>query len=175
MKKLNVGRFLLIGFVLVAISSCGYTQKVQLPDGIETIYVPNFKNEIPQGDRYSYEAGLEIDVTNGVIDELIFDGNLRVVTEEKADAVLEGAIIGYQQEALRYNEIEGVSEYRLFLVTRLVLRKVDTGEILWQENHFTGDTSFFIEGTNAVSERYAADEAIKDLAKKIVSRIVEDW
>lgn len=175
MKRLRMMRYVVIGCVLAAISGCGYTQKAQLPSGVETIYVPNFKNEVPQGDRYSYEAGLEIDVTNGVLDELIFDGNLRVVQAGDADAVLEGAITGYQQEVLRYNDIEGVSEYRLFIVTRLTLRDTETDEVIWQENHFTGDTSFFVEGSSAVSERQAASDAIKDLAKKIVSRIVEDW
>jgi len=149
--------------------------KVQLPSGIETIYVPNFVNNISQSSRYSYESGLEIDVTNAVIDRLIYDGNLRVVKEENADAVLIGEVIGYEQESLRYNELEGVEQYRLFITTRLTLQKRETEEIIFQESNFTGDTEFFIEGGSAISERAAADNAIEKLAKKIVDRIVEDW
>jgi len=175
MKKGLVMRFFLVGIMLVTIASCGYTQKVQLPYGIDTIYVPNFKNEIPQSGRYSYESGLEIDVTNAVIDRLIFDGNMRVAKAEEAGMILEGAIIGYQQESLRYNDLEGVEQYRLFIITQLTLRNRETDEILWEEKHFTGDTEFFIEGSSAVSERAAADDAIQDLAKKIVDRIIEDW
>jgi hypothetical protein len=172
MSRMKMG---VAGFLVMCLAGCGYTMKVQLPSGIETIYVPNFTNTMSMSDRTSYEAGLEIDVTNAVIDRLIYDGNLRVVKEENADAILVGEIIAYEQESLRYNSLEGVSQYRLFITTRLTLKKRDTDEIIFQEDRFTGDSEFFIEGAYAKSERAAAEEAIESLAKKIVDRIIEDW
>jgi len=97
------------------------------------------------------------------------------VDREEADAILQGSIVGYRQDSLRYNSTEGVRQYRLFITTKIALVKSDTGEAIWEEGHFTGDSEFFIEGTSATSERAAADLAIEDLAKKIVDRIVEDW
>jgi len=175
---MNIKRALSISLIVVlffGMSGCGYTTKVTLPYDIKTIYVPNFKNSIPLSKRYTYVSGLEIDVTNSVIDRLIFDGNLKVVKEEEADAILFGEVIGYEQEAVRFDSLEGVRQYRLFIVVRLTLKKSDTDEIIWQENHFTGDTEYFIEGATAISERAAANEAIENIAKKIVDRIVEDW
>ncbi|MBU1862638.1 MAG: hypothetical protein KKH94_03110 [Candidatus Omnitrophica bacterium] len=175
---MNIKRVSTLMIVLVIITTfagCGYTTKVTLPSGIQTVYVPNFTNSIPQSKQYTYESGLEIDVTNGVIDRLLFEGVLKVVKEESADAVLLGEIIAYEQEVVRYTSSEGVSQYRLFIVTKLTLQRRGTKEIIWQENNFSGDTEYYIEGGNAVTERAAANQAIEDLAKKIVDRIVQNW
>ena len=83
---------------LVFLSGCGYTQEVQLPGGIKTVAVHTFKNEIPPKEQFAYRPGLEIELTNAIIDRIIFDGNLKVVDESKADAILEGSIISFEQE-----------------------------------------------------------------------------
>ncbi len=175
---MNFQRFLCLFITVIlflGFSGCGYTTNVTIPGNIKTIYVPNFKNSIPISKRYTYVSGLEIDITNNVIDRLIFDGNLKVVKEDEADAILLGEVIGYEQEAVRFDSLESVSQYRLFIVVRLTLKKRETDEILWQENHFAGDSEYFIDGRDAISERSAANLAIEDISKKIVDRIVEDW
>lgn len=167
--------FFIVALACLVMAGCGYTYKVVLPSGISSVYVPNFKNEIPQSRRYTYESGLEIDVTNAVIDRLIYDGNVRVEKEKDADAILQGSIVGYEQEGVRYTDLEGIEQYRLFIIVDIKLVRKETGEIIWEEKNFTGDTEYFIEGASAMSERAAADQAIEDIAKKIVDRIVEDW
>jgi len=163
------------GFLAVSLAGCGYTTKVTLPSGVKTIYVPTFTNEVPQSERYTYESGLEIDITNAVIDRLLYDGNLKVVKENEADAILVGAVTAYRQESMRYTSTEGVKQYRLYIATHLVFKKRATGEVIWEETGFVGYDDYFIEGGDAISERAAANNAIEDVAKKIVDRIVEDW
>jgi len=40
---------------------------------------------------------------------------------------------------------------------------------------FTGNTSYFTTGTQAKSEATAVNDALTDLARRIVERTVEQW
>lgn len=161
--------------VFLCLSGCGYTQSVTLPGHIKTIAIPTFQNKIPPQERYAYRPGLEIELTNAVRDRFIFDGNLKVVDESEADAVLKGAIISYEQEGLRFDRLEDVEEYRLFLVVSFELVDRKTEEILIQESNFSGQTEFFTSRSPASVRRTAANNVVVDLAKSLVDRIVEEW
>lgn len=154
---------------------CGYTQKTVLPKGIKTLHVDTFQNKIPLDRVYPYEPGLEIKVTNAIIRRLHVDGNLKVVPREKADAVLEGDLIGFDQEGVRFTGLERIEEYRLYVAVALRLLDPKTGEILWKEPNFSGDTSYFVTGPRAISRTKATDQVIERLARNVVDRIVEDW
>jgi hypothetical protein len=60
-------------------------------------------------------------------------------------------------------------------VVKLRLKEAKTGEILWEEGNFTGDTSYFVFGPRAISRALATDKMIERLARNVVDRIVEDW
>ena len=167
--------FPLLGIFLSLQSGCGYTQKMVLPRGIKTIHVNTFQNKVPLGKVYAYEPGLEMKITNAIIRRLHLDGNLKVVDRQKADALLEGDLISFDQEGVRFNGLERIEEYRLYLVVNLRLRDRKTGDILWEEPNFSGDASYFVLGPRAVSRGEAADRMVERLARNIVDRIVEDW
>ena len=157
------------------LSGCGYTQHVHLPNDIKTVAVKTFKNEIPPNEQFAYRPGLEIELTNAIIDRLIFDGNLKVVDESKADAVLEGAIVSYKQEGLRFDRLDSVQEYRLFLVVKFKLIDRKTNKVIIEEPNFSGRAEFFVSRSPAVTRRTAANNATTDLARSLVDRIVEEW
>lgn len=165
----------LIVLSLCLFSGCGYNQKIQLPGDIKTIAVQTFKNEIPPKEQFAYRPGLEVELTNAIIDRLIFDGNLKVVDESKADAVLEGAIISYEQEGLRFDQLESIEEYRLFLVVRFKLIDQRTNQVLIQEPNFSGRAEFFVSRNPTTVRRTAANTATFDLARSLVNRIIEEW
>ena len=146
-----------------------------MPGGIKTIAIPTFKNDIPPTEQFAYRPGLEIELTNAIIDRFIFDGNLKVVDESEADAVLDGAVISYEQEGLRYDRLENVEEYRLFLVVRFKLIDRKTKQILIEEPNFSGRAEFFVNRSTSGVRRTAANSATFDLAKSLVDRIVEEW
>ena len=114
-------------------------------------------------------------LTNAIRDRLILDGNLKVVDEKEADAVLKGAIIAYKQEGLRFDQLESVEEYRLFLVVRFKLVDRKTGEVIIEEPNFSGRTEFFTSNNPTSVRRSAANSSVEDLARNIVDRIVEEW
>lgn len=156
-------------------SGCAYTQEAKLPSGIKTIAVRTFKNEIPPKEQFAYRPGLEIELTNAIIDRFIFDGNLKVVDESKADAVLEGAIISYEQEGVRFDRLESIEEYRLFLVIRFKLLDRRANLAILEEPNFSGRAEFFVSRSPANVRRAAANTATFDLARSLVDRIVEEW
>lgn len=149
-------------------SGCGYTLKSTAPYGLKTIYVETFKNE-------TFEPALEIDLTNTVIHRFIFDGTLQVTGPEKADAVLKGSLVEFSREPLRFTSAEEISEYRLILKTRISLWDNRTQKLLWEEKQFVGDTGFSTTGPFEKSEEKARNEAMAELARRIVDRTVEEW
>ena len=171
--------FLLAVFSQTA--GCGYTTKTVLPGNIKTIHVAPVKNaidlsgEISEKDRFRvYRPGVEVDVTNAVINRFIFDGNLKVVSPEKADAVLEAKLVDYRRDPLRYSEGDDVQEYRLSVTIDATVTLVNGGKVLWHER-LTGDTSFFLSGSRALSEDEAVTKAVDDLARRVVDKTIESW
>ncbi|MDP3919651.1 MAG: LPS assembly lipoprotein LptE [Candidatus Omnitrophota bacterium] len=159
----------------LSIAGCGYTREAVLPRNIKTIYVDTVKNKVPLDKIYAYVAGLEMDITNAIIKRLHEDGNLRVVKHNEADAVLEANLIGFEQEGVRFTSLESVEEYRLFIVLELKLLDGRTGEILWEELSFSGDTEYFVSDVRTLAREKASEEAVINLARNVVDRIVEDW
>lgn len=164
MKRLGI----LFGIALLVGQGCGYTLKATPPHGLRSIYVETFRND-------TFEPALEIDLTNVLIDRFLFDGTLRVTERDRADAVLKGTLTQFIREPLRYTGAEEVQEYRLVLMTDISLWDNRSGERLWEEKRFVGDTSFFTSGASQKSEEAATQDAFEELARRIVDRVVEAW
>lgn len=167
---------------LLQTAGCGYTTKTVLPNNIKSICVPPVKNaidltgEISDKDRFRvYRPGLEVDLTNAIINRFIFDGNLKVVSQDKADAVVEAKLVDYRRDPLRYSEGDDIQEYRLSVVIDVVVYLAEGHKVLWHEAHLIGDTSFFLSGTHALSEDEAVTKAVDDVARRVVDKTIELW
>ncbi len=166
---------LVVSLLPVLSSGCGYTQKSVLPQNIKTIYVETVKNKIPIENVYAYVPGLEMMSTNAIIRRFQRDGNLRVVTRDKADAILQSDLISFDQEGVRFSNLEQVSEYRLFVVVAMRLVDAKTGRVIWEEPNFSGDSEYFVSSVKSVAREEAAQRAVNRLARNVVDRVVEDW
>ncbi len=156
-------------------ASCGYTNKMKLPHDIQSIYVETALNKISIEQMYSYQPGMEMDITNAVIRRFQTDGNLKVAKADQADAVLSIDLKAYEQEGVRFNPLENVAEYRLFIDLGLTLKHRETGEVLWAEPNFSGNKEYFVTQVRPMGQRAATEQAVEDVAKKVVDRVVEDW
>jgi len=164
------------GLVLVmALSGCGYTRKTVLPRNIKTIYVETVKNKLDPATLYAYQQGLEMDITNAVIRRLQVDGTLKVVEQKNADAILKTDLLRIDQEGLRFNSLEGVAQYRLFLLVGLKLVDAKTGDLIWEEPNFSGETEYYVTQVTSIGEQQASIGAVERLAYNIADRITEDW
>jgi hypothetical protein len=166
-----------IGFLIVVImlSGCGYTRKTVLPRNIKTIYVETVKNKLDMERVYAYHQGLEMDITNAVIRRFQQDGTVKVAKQKTADAILKTDLLAYEQEGLRYDQLESVKEYRLFIVVKLRLVDGKTGDLIWEEPNFTGDNEYYVSTVTSLSEQKAAMDVVDKLAANIVDRVVQDW
>ncbi|OGX20111.1 MAG: hypothetical protein A2Y04_05895 [Omnitrophica WOR_2 bacterium GWC2_45_7] len=142
------------------------------------VHVEVFKNEIDftQGERRNlYFPLMEVKMRNAIADRFLFDGNLKIAEGDDADLVLKGVLKNYDRGALRYEENSDVQEYRVQIFVSLELWDVEKQEIVWQEPNFVGESTYFVTGSLAKSESVAVDEAMTDLARRIVERTIEDW
>ncbi len=174
MKKIGIlGVMFLVTAVLL--NGCGYTRKTVLPRNIKTIYVETVKNKLDMEKVYSYQQGLEMDITNAVIRRFQQDGTVKVGKQETADAILKTDLLDYEQEGLRYDDLEQVQEYRLFIVVKLRLVDAKTGDLIWEEPNFTGDNEYYVSNVVSIAAQKAAMDVVTRLAANIVDRVVQDW
>ncbi len=178
------GIFVLSIFCLFlgCIAGCGYTTRSLIADKYSTIYVDNFINKIDitrEGDaemRYKiYKPTLEVDITRAIIDRLIFDGNLKPVKIGDADLTLKGELVAFDRDPLKYTNNDEVAEYRINVRINMVLKDNKADKELWRENNFTGSKAYFTTGPYAQSDDSAVHEAVVDLGRRVVERIVEEW
>jgi len=171
------------------LTGCGYTTRSMLYGKYNTIYVAPFLNKVDvtqesfSANKYRiYRPMLETDITKKVINRYLFDGNLKIAKEPAADLVLKGELIEYRKDPLSYTtNTEDVTEYRVNIYVNLSLWDTKENKLLWQENSFNGNYSFFTSFASAgvsrgnTSEDSAVNSAIEDLARRIVERTVEQW
>ena len=169
-------------FLALVLAGCGYTTHSALPGNLRTVYVKPFINkidittEVTDRSRYKiYRPLLESQISNTIISAFQADGHLRVASPQRADAVLMGELLDFRRDALRYDRNNNVEEYRLSIVVNLELRDAHSGQVIWDEQSFIGDTTFFVTGALAEVEPPALDRAVKDLARRVVERTVEGW
>ncbi|MBI1883068.1 MAG: LptE family protein [Chlamydiae bacterium] len=173
--------FCWILLLALAFSGCGYRVGSILPTHTKAIAVPTFQNK-------TQEPGVEMGITNQIINQFQIDGTLQVVEEEDADLKLDGAIIEYRREPLRFagQDFKQVTEYRLRLITHLTLIDLKTGEPLWKDRVVEGETTYFVSGSFRESERTALGALTsqersglptleEDLAHDVVESVVEGW
>jgi len=169
-------------WVFTSISGCGYTTRSVLPDNIRSVHVEIFRNkiditkEISAKDPYEvYKPDLEVLLRDAIVERIFLDGHLKIASRDTADAILEGDILEYRKDPLRYQN-EEVREYRLSLVVdfRLV-RPGNPEQVLIEEKGIIGDTTYFTTGALQKSESEALKLATSDLARRLLNRIVENW
>lgn len=166
-----------------ALAGCGYSTKSLLPADIRRIHVAPVKNAIDlsgeTGDQSRfkvYRPGIEVELTNAIINRFIFDGNLRVSSLSEADAVVEAKLIDYRRDALRYNNRDEVQEYRVNVVLDVVVYRSPGRKVLWHDAAVIGDTTFFVGNQRAAaSEDEAAARAVEDAARRVVEKTFELW
>ena len=173
-----MARAILCLLLVSAISGCGYTTGSLLPTNYKKIAVQPFVNKVNNIDENSsviYVPLLETKVRTAIIDRFLFDGNLRVADPGKSDLLLNGSLLGISQDNLRQDVNQNVQEYRVRVVVSLTLTDAATGEVLWKEPSFAGETTYFLTGSQATSQSAAIDAALTDLATRAVDRVVENW
>lgn len=147
----------------------GYRLGSTLPPGLKTIHVPIFVNQ-------TGEPLVESETTSAAIAEFQKDGTLSVVSEVQADLILNVVLTGYRLEPIRFqqNNIKETREYRLRLDARLKCIRTSDGSVLTSRK-LIGEATFLPSGSMSLSKQKALPDAAQDLARDVVSAVVEAW
>ena len=174
-----MARVFLSILLILTIAGCGYTTGSLLPSNYKKIAIEPFENKVnnltEEGGNVLYVPALETNVRTAIIDKFLSDGNLHIAEPDKADLVLNGALIGVAQDELRQDVNQNVQEYRIRVIVSLTLTDAATHKVLWREPSFAGETTYFLTGPQAESQSAAIDAALTDLATRVVERTVENW
>jgi len=152
---------------VAALAGCGYSSGYRLPAGVRTIAVPIFRNE-----TFPLRREVELDLTRGVKEELTLRSDARVVAEGvTADAVLEGVVLEFQEGVLTEGPDDAVQESGISVLVRIRLVRTRDGSQLVERT-----VSDYAAYSNQAGEtlEVARDEAIRELARRIVAEI-EPW
>jgi outer membrane lipopolysaccharide assembly protein LptE/RlpB len=156
-------------FVVLALAGCGYGTNTRTAKDIKTIYVPFFENK-------TSEPNLEIVVTEQIIQNLINDNTLKVVSENAADAVLDGEIVTFRNEPFSFNPSLNAEEYHVAITVTCTLFNRRTNEPIWEKRNFVGDSNYFIEQVEGGRTfDNAKEESIKEITDRILNLTVQDW
>jgi hypothetical protein len=166
MVKLHVGQFLSSAAVLAAlVSACGvYTLNPKGKSDIGSIFVQRLENETSQ-----YE--LTDRLTEFIIDAFISDGNMKILPESKADAVLVGVLTRYERVPHVYNENDEVEKYKVLMAFEVSLKNPRDDSEIWkerinQEGIYDAATETEIDGQQRAGER---------LVEAIINKTTKSW
>jgi len=149
--------------------ACGYSTTSRTAKDIRTIYVPFFENK-------TSEPNLEISVTERVIQNLVTDNTLKVVSEDGADAVLEGQIVEFRNQPFSFNSELNAEEYHVVIRVVATLYNRRQNEPIWQNRAFQGDGSYFVEQSgDGRTIDDAINESIREITERILNLTVQDW
>ena len=156
--------------LLFLITGCGYTLVGQgnLPDHIKTIAIPVFENT-------TLEEGIEQSITNAAVQEFVRGGKVKLVSEDKADAVLTGKIISYKTEGVQYQNVDDKTEittYKLTVAVNVELKDLVNDTVLWKSDGLSEDQDY--EGgplIGATEEKDNESEALSVIAKDLAGKI----
>jgi hypothetical protein len=114
-------------------------------------------------------------VSKSIINKFLFDGNVKPVNMENADLELKGELIEFRRDPLRYTTSDEVEEYRLSLIVNISLWDRAKDKMLWEEKRFYRGFVLLTRGASAKTEDVAIKDAIADLGRRVVARVVEEW
>ena len=153
---LAVAVFLLLG-------GCGYSFRGNLPNHIQTVGVPIFANK-------TSEPGVENFLTSAVVEAFSTNGRLRVVRPERADAILDGEVVGYEVQSIAFDPNANVRQYRLLVTLNLKMRDVRQDKVLIEQRGLQERADFRVLG--AVSETISREESALRAAAVEIGRSV---
>ena len=147
-------------------AGCGYSLRGNLPEHLQTVAVPMFLNRTPV-------PAVENFMTSAVLNAFMTNGRLRVVGVSEADAILDGEITNYSLQAISYDAVANVTQYRLTLTLNLTFRDVRRNRVLTQRRGYSDRVDFAVPGT--VAETIAKTEAELQNVSAVMARTVVSY
>jgi len=173
--RLSAGRVFAL-LALISTLGCGYHtagHAAQLPESIQTIAVPAFKNE-------TLNYGIEKMLTTSVVREFTTRTRYRIMndTGDDADATLRGTVLSTVATPLTYDTATGRAASVLIVVSIKVLFTDRNGKVLYQNPAYvfreqyevSQDLASFFEEDSPAFRHLS-----QDFARTLVSNVLEGF
>jgi len=148
------------------VAGCGYTAKARLPEGLSNVAVPIFRNQ-------TFRRDVELELAQALRKEIRAKTHLKVVDAKNAHSVLEGEITDFNLARLREDREDEVIEYQLRLNVDVTFRDLRTDKVIYSVKNLGRRAEFLVSKGEAIQK--AREEAVRELAREIVSQVVNRW
>ena len=112
-------------------------------------------------------------ITEEVIDAIIKDGNMKVVSEFQADAVVNGTIVDVIEEADTFTSNETAQQFRIRIFADVSFFDRKKNQTIWEEKNMEGWARYDAADVSARAD--GIEEALQMLAKEIIDKTVSGW
>jgi outer membrane lipopolysaccharide assembly protein LptE/RlpB len=163
---------MLLIILFSAILGCGYQLMGKggaFPEGITSLAIIPLENK-------TKEPNLTAIFVSALRKEFIFRREVEIVTEQRADASLQGAITSIINSSTAYDREGRATEYQVTVTMDLLLLRQGSNEILWRGDGITGSWYYQASSDVIVNEgnkNNAIHKIAADLAEKIYIMIKE--
>jgi outer membrane lipopolysaccharide assembly protein LptE/RlpB len=150
--------------------ACGYKGQASLPSDLQRIHVA-------VSNTGTFRPGLEAACTQALTQRILNAGGRVVADETQADATMRAAIVALENNPVAFDAQDIAQRFRLVVVVDLkVIQRKETVELANEqvrgEAYYSAPPG--ITGTSA-AENDAIRRALRDLADKVVSRVVDPF
>jgi outer membrane lipopolysaccharide assembly protein LptE/RlpB len=171
--QMKIITFVMVSIILVsAMVGCGYHVMEKggtFPEGITSVAIIPLENN-------TREPNLTAIFTSAFRREFIFRQDVEVVTEQKAEATLEGAITSIDTGSVAYNSEGRATEYDISVTLNVRLIRRSNKVVLWKGDKIKGTWHYLASldvMTNETNKNTAIQKIATDLSEKIYIMIKE--
>jgi len=138
--------------------------------GVGSVYIPVVKNE-------TLEPSIDVSTTAEIIRTFDQDGTLKTSQSPDADAQLDVTLVSAGRDAMTMERLDSQAgnQFQITLTARVTFMNRRLGKKVFDNVTVTGSNTYIVQGDQVEAERQALPMAEEDLAKHIVSLVVEGW
>ena len=162
----NVGLGMAAFGAAAVLAGCGYTTGYRMPDGVQRMFVPIFANE-----TFPLRREIEYDLTRAVKQELELRSDVQLVSENDADARLDGTVVSFREAPLTEGPLDVEQETSIDVTVQVRLVRISDDRVLFEGPIHDHATFSIIRGQSVADARA---EAIQEIAERLVSEL-EAW
>lgn len=168
----KIRTLLLLLLVSVAVTGCfrySFTG-TSIPEDVNSVYIPFFADQSASG-----VGDLSDRLNQALIERFINQTRLQLANSRgNADAVLEGSIVNYTNEAFSITGEEQTSLNEVTIRVRATFQYTSKEKPEWSSS-FSGSATYDTNENPIEGESNAADEALSQVANNMFNDAVSGW
>lgn len=167
-------KFRLLLYLVIAVTFSGCFRYsftgTSIPSEVESIYIPFFANQSSSG-----VGNLSERLNEALVDRFVNQTRLQLANSRgAADAVLEGSIVSYTNQAFSISGEQQTNENEVSISVRATYEYTSEEEPEWTSS-FSGSETYNVNENPIEGETIAAEEALAEIADNIFNDAVSDW